>query len=1642
MFLDESAQKQADACVTFYRSIEKLPVDVKNKLLEFIAKLQESTRSSGKRCKERRLEEALEKLRAACELDCCSLLQVRHVLPLVRLVLAFQLETLGNSTAFRKLDQMMIKLSEINQTLVFEEVQKCLRSTVDKDEILSFKDLQIVSMFLEDSSVGRQLFRQAFPSLLSKVAETFPVIMDQEAARNGEWCYLTVKVCLQIFQLLPTGYNESNAATEVILQHLLLIILGQSSNRDTRLLAGTASTMAINTAPQPLDGVEAVLSFLEVASTGPSRLCTGSVTVACGVPSRDGVNTLAVTRGLLTCCRKDILLSPMDREGTCLLLDGVFPVVSALCEESLDCHYYIFQVLALWLKCVRENLEEVWAVTGVPLLSDRYRLKQRLTQLIWNSAESPVEGVSEFVHSLFRLLLEIYELECERFQDPERPLYMSLLHRVTALPWEAKSKYFPLCALLPYIGTDKVLEHFPMLPCHLLSCLSTNHLSPCASEAYKCIIKHQRRELCARAALSETELAEQWARWWYPTLLEALTSDVTLLQNNACSYLLPWTLRTFPAAFELLQHQVCLSGPRQLRAWASILGAQRTVTGSSPLQSSQLGPLRLSLGSLDDSVRLAALSLLCCSPKTNQPPTELELAEMRAFIPLNLNCDSSPFRQHLQAGVKKFLVRIRDSCLACLRARKGKIEGEQEEKNSLVAQGVAFVDWLAQLPFYYLAPGLTYQRKKTALLLLSAVLETCTDSWSPDKKKGQPPVNMSALIGWARQRGQWDFFSRTNLLVLLRCLEDGTNEIRDLGSELLLRFFPPLLPQDLRPGLFERAQKLICCPRVQDAQAGALMMKMVLQTSEDLSSILKIDCKAESDQVPMQDVNTVSLVLFLLQELQQHHLAAEEDMLNAARTKPIHGVLVALQRCLLDVPNAWISMQTADISPRGSEVIPRLVETLEKISMFLLGVLYGNQGGSCEEQETPPSFCDMGNAINWVIAQGGGLADGEGDDCVLLSEEHSLIMTCCWVSLKEIGIFLGSLVEKVFLVAPSGAATQSLLTIEDLKKIAKVFKDILLKCRHWGAVEGCCAGFTKFCAVLLNNPNPELQAIPTSMLEQGLLVLQTPRSTSVTRRAAGLPMLILCIVAAENASKARPLLAHSMKTLLDTARAPLPLHWDQTLDLPQVCAVHALQAVVRCSGLGVAVLQFAPAMTMLSLNALSSPCWAMRNAALQLFSSLCSRMLGQRPSGGDGSVRHTMSPPAFFTNYPALQAFLLGQLEGAAESLGSPGEGRLHLHPSLHSVLALLAKLQPGVHDETGSLSTFQAPLLQLAASPVYAMREMASKALLAMTPPSEYMSTLLQLAGELPETRVPFCHNRLHGQLLQIRALLGRTLGTDGLAVDTVNVLVEKFESRLWLITSTPKCPLIGSAYLCVAAQLARFCTRSFLDQLHTSLMMELHGPRNRLQVGLAVFSQNAVRFLCDEAVRAGDPEMGEQVWRLLSVGDPDVQLALVRWAGDGQSWKDTDLQPVLDKALRDNLKALLERGSVEYRRAYLEAFVAVVTTGADSPDPQAALPPGPTQWICTELLLDLLESRSGGPELLSQLLCAVGLLLSDSPADSLTERWCGLLETHRTPETSDSLRLGCAKALRLGGAPLVRRALAGRAPCPALCARTRISR
>lgn len=337
-----------------------------------------------------------------------------------------------------------------------------------------------------------------------------------------------------------------------------------------------------------------------------------------------------------------------------------------------------------------------------------------------------VEGVSDFVRSAFCLLLDLYEMDCQQYGDTKKTLYLTLLQRIIKLPWESKAKYHRLCALLPFLGTDmvrvtadyysvnnvvtgahegfnislihQVLDQYAEIPNHLLKCLSTNHLSPCGSELYKCLIQQQRRELCDGSAKStpriELDLANQWARRWRPVLHEALMSHVTLLQNHSSTQLLPFTFQAFPSAVDPLLDSLDPCDPGHLHAWACIVSSYRATTGSSPwaLQgSSTFKTLQLALGSAEDKVRLAALNALCCSPKTKDTPTAEEMSIMKIFIPQNLNCESSPFRQHFQAAVKRFLIRIRDGCLAHIKGQKGKKKGEDihsQGEQDIVEQGI------------------------------------------------------------------------------------------------------------------------------------------------------------------------------------------------------------------------------------------------------------------------------------------------------------------------------------------------------------------------------------------------------------------------------------------------------------------------------------------------------------------------------------------------------------------------------------------------------------------------------------------------------------------------------------------------------------------------------------------------------------------------------------------------------------------------------------------------------------------------------------------------------------------------------------------------------------------------------------------
>ncbi|XP_018424157.1 PREDICTED: thyroid adenoma-associated protein homolog [Nanorana parkeri] len=1563
----------AGQCAQFYQDLGLRSVSL------VALKLEEYAKASAKRCKEKHLDEANHELEGTEQ--ALEHLSEEHFLPLLSCILACQMDSCNSSSLFLRLEKLVLKMSQIRPCLVRQQRKRLLITILENKEVLHVRDLQAVCMYLEGSQSGRTYFTQHLPALLTKVSGTLSAVVQDHVSQGSEHPHLAVKLCLQLFRevaerISPFIWGSACVPNplESILESLLCIITNQKFSRDVRLLAGTAVASLANTGPVVESAAQAAMNLIQQMTSGHGDVQFEMLHVSLPHPSVDELGLLALLRGLLTCGREDLLTSVLPSPSQNLtMLEHLLPAIASLCEGHTE-QYYSFQVFCLWLQCVCKQTSTLHKVSGKLLLTDQTDTTSVVIRLLWVGAEIQVDGMAALMLSCFQHFLHINHVECQLSALSEETMLQDVMQKIREIPWQARSRYPPLCALMPLLGSKKTLALYPLLPGHLFYCLATNYLCPPAADTYRTLITIQREEWIQDGLANEGELAKHWAQFWLLPLSNALSSTDCSLQSNTATHLLPCTLRTFAESFNLLAKQLDGCGPLQLRAWISIVRTKKAITGGVTGVEEKL---QLCLESADEGVRLSALIFLCCSPRTNQSPSLEELQLLKKYLPFNMGCDSPGFRQQLQAAVRRALERLRDAAMSSLR------RGQTNREN--VSQTIDFTEWLFQLSISSLSPAGNYQRRCSALLSLCSLLECCTDCWSPEKKKGQPPQDLSLLLQYAQQRGCWNFLSAHSMHALLGCMQDSTNEIREMAADLLVRFFLPT-PASVTISLFELGQKYLCSPRVPMAEAGALLIKTLLQRP-DASLLL-------SEHVPL---SALGLVMHLTKMLQNHYCCAQGNLLGAASAKPMQGVLCALRLCLLEVPSVSLSLSQAELASTWCSLLLELLGLLQEITSFILGMLHKRW----TDEPTgiaAPSLEDMGNAVRALIAHGKGQEEVQGD--ILLSEEHSLIMTCFWVSLKEIGMFLGPLVEKLI----SGSAPS--IPFSAVQSSMAAYHDIFIKCRHWGAVDGCSAGFTKLCSALLRHKDPKLRDLPKEMMEQALLVVQSRTSLSVTRRAAGFPLLLQCILSAEGSQ--HPLLESCVLSLLTLAKKPLPTNWDQTRDLPQVTAVHALQSMLRSASLRSTLLNHAVPMMSLALISLSSPCWAMRNAALQLFTALTVGMLELSRSDTDSNLQSTLHVGALLRRFPGLLDVLLRELHMARNR-------KKMLHPSLHPILTLLAKLQPG---EDTDASCLIGPLLELRENPIYAVRIIAARALVPVVQQKDCWNLLLQLILDLPRRNEGVSHNALHGQLQNIYALLSSVPKGNFILEDARQEVSQHLLSVFWLMSPIQKCPLIRHVFLDVLTLLSPHCGEDFARQVQVAVCKELSAKEPFTQVGAQTYHEACVRYLCNEASSPSGLEASRFVCQLLLDGDTVV----LKWLIDQQLGDiPTALGHSLVDILQNTLYQMLGEDHPLKLTMYLESYVHLHRV---CPSPPVQYPPH-TKSKCANVLLRLLESRKGGPQLQGYALATLSLLLTyEKVLDdlSLVARWLSVLTACADPAIScEKLRLAAADSLQLAGADLV---------------------
>ena len=295
----------------------------------------------------------------------------------------------------------------------------------------------------------------------------------------------------------------------------------------------------------------------------------------------------------------------------------------------------------------------------------------------------------------------------------------------------------------------------------------------------------------------------------------------------------------------------------------------------------------------------------------------------------------------------------------------------------------------------------------------------------------------------------------------------------------------------------------------------------------------------------------------------------------------------------------------------NSETLLRILKSSVEIMMEKLTKSKTKEADANSDIEASPDFAEMGEAIEDLIGE----ESSDQTSNVEISENHQLILACAWLNLKECSLVAAQL-AKTLGVDPSTRSRS--LTPDQVEDCLGIMISVLTRCRHKGAIEATHLAIQDLCTTIFEHGAEDYKVIVEKSLIQTLGQIESFQS-SVTRRSAGLPMLIQKIVASEPKFKTRKLLDLSIKRLLEIAQRKSDKEISDTKDVGPAHAMHVLkvrflsfilpiilfnctlfQALVHESSLAHDISRYLPDILRLCVKSFGNDHWAVRNSALQV----------------------------------------------------------------------------------------------------------------------------------------------------------------------------------------------------------------------------------------------------------------------------------------------------------------------------------------------------------------------------------------------------------------------------------------------------------
>ena len=933
-------------------------------------------------------------------------------------------------------------------------------------------------------------------------------------------------------------------------------------------------------------------------------------------------------------------------------------------------------------KCVTKSIHK--QTIGLSLVETDRNIKQVIVAIVMGNWNSHIETIRHIAKDIFMELLSL--LKEVLLGDEAQTVFEQFAESFLLLEAKSTTKYKYLCLLSSYIPLSRWLVLDPLLPSKLPTLMDESALATHVGEFW-----------CRLVCQSSVLFYE--IRPWIDAIISVVSEVSAKHSQNIYDFCKKGIVSCRSDILQYIANQVPDTDQGNIFLIQCLKQAQRQHPSTNVTRILSKDKLMVCLVSCSSELSISVLDLICRNPKSTSIISEQDLALVLKGFTLLVDTPSVSNRKNLISTLTALLRHIEQS------AHK---HTQHNKQDTGISHYSVFLSSFSSLLFSLLSPTSSHGCREIVLYILSVVIQLFQN-----KQALFPPnfeiqdSHLECLLASLKDtfelhcRMSFDILTllRDRLRVWLSFMDNYLNFVNVMFSLML----SPVSVHSTSASFYVRLLF-----RMDPNKLYTFIQGKYTYLNEQLESPLP----TEPIDIPHNQVHFSCLSSLLC-------LLSIQLEMSRDRWDPSKNCFYPIIRCIRGLLDECSIEEVSSYVTHFQKCLDSIIHLCSQV-LAVTGHIVCN---SSPEGYLPDS--------SEQIQQLGGRA----------------VLLCSWHSLKEISLLFSEIIESFFPPLPS------LFYPSILTAIYSFYLNYLMEARHRGAFELTYVGFVRLCQCLWLSPTDSVCDLPALWLEEVLSSLQNKESqksqlkllSCATRRSAGLPYLVLAILANEPKHLNNKYLSITMETLTRLA--------DKAVDTPEdvIVKVHCLnilRALFKDNKLRDLMHQYVSKAFTLVIASVSSKYWPIRNASQLLFSGVMSRVFGVKRTQDEHSWLNKMTTRNFFTRYPSLWQVFKDNI-----SIFVQTPHTLHPDNSVFLLLTVLSRLYISKLDTNSDHMAFLIPkLFTLCANPSWKLREMCANSISSLLSSQSFPQVFPYFQQQSHLYRDSSTYNATHGFLLTLR--------------------------------------------------------------------------------------------------------------------------------------------------------------------------------------------------------------------------------------------------------------------------------------------------